>query len=175
MAYNWHISSLVTSCFLHMRKHRQSRSTVTAQLISAYVLATPLLPQPKISSFLLYSVAVQLGLPRTWLESLKTRFMVIRLIWELHPDVICFEFAKKGADQLYMQIWAADQCLWFCCKDSNTPLLPKSELEASSHILPVCVRPCQEPSFLTTWLKFFNGHSIKHHHTAFASWSWTLD
>ena len=61
------------------------------------------------------------------------------------PVFSSFACAKtKGADQLHGNR-AADQCHCFRYIDSKIPLLPKSEFEASNHLLspniPVCVRP----------------------------------
>ena len=54
----------------------------------------------------------------------------------------------KGADQLRGNR-EADQCLCFHYTESTIPLLPKSKIQASSHLLllysPVCVEPGQKP------------------------------
>ena len=55
---------------------------------------------------------------------------------------------NKGADQLRSNR-EADQRLCFRYLDSIIPLLPKSEISSSSHLLwlysPVCVRPGRKP------------------------------
>ena len=58
---------------------------------------------------------------------------------------------NKGADQLHSNR-AADQCLCSRYIDSTTPLLPKSEISASSHLLLLYSRVCETPKtgFLAT-------------------------
>ena len=55
---------------------------------------------------------------------------------------------NKSADQLRSNC-AADQRLCFRYMDSTIPLLPKSEISSSSHLLwlysPVCIGPSQKP------------------------------
>ena len=62
------------------------------------------------------------------------------------PDLCIFE--NKDADQLRGNR-EADQRLCFCYTDSTIPLLPKSEISSSSHLLwlysPVCVGPGRKP------------------------------
>ena len=57
-------------------------------------------------------------------------------------------FRNKGIDQLRVN-GAADQHLSFCYIDSAIPLLPKSEIFKSGHLLwsysPVCVRHGRKP------------------------------
>ena len=53
---------------------------VTAKLFSAFVDTISLLLKSEISSFLPTSVTVQVGLCRTWSETLKTGFLASRLI-----------------------------------------------------------------------------------------------
>ena len=64
----------------------------------------PLLPKSQISSLQPSSVAVQPGLCRTWSETLKTGFLTMRLIIELHQEEkpALNTYAKnKGADWLH--------------------------------------------------------------------------
>ena len=45
----------------------------------------PLVPKSEILSFLPYSIVVQPGLCRTWLETLKTSFLTLRPIFNIYP------------------------------------------------------------------------------------------
>ena len=69
---------------LHKKtKNKTKHQSVIAQLISAFVVTSqivPLLLIPKISSFLPASVIAQVGLCQTWLETQIIGFLAQRLM-----------------------------------------------------------------------------------------------
>ena len=104
--------------------------TAHQHLCFCYIDCTiALLSKSKISSLQPSSVAVQPGLSRTWLETLKTSHDQAHLSRIMRKPAI-FICKNNDADQLRGNR-EADQHLCFSCTDCTIPLLPKSEI--SSH------------------------------------------
>ena len=119
-------------CICENKGADQLRCHLTADqyLCFRYIDSTiPLLPKSKISSLSLSSVAVQLGLCSTWLETFLRHGSYILLMSHVKRKPTFCICKNKDADQLRGNR-EADQRLCFRYIDSTIPLLSKSEISS---------------------------------------------